>query len=159
MHVVNDAKLADNIHNHDFFIMCIDTMLSQVSTDNKSVVALLGAENVKLNCSIKLSNQIGPNFSAILVTWRRNSTTIEKNILLSPRVTENPAGYNDDFISTLMLSSVDYSNNGNYCCSASLAGNVSTMTDCLFLNVSGNHADHLVCALNMHACLSCFTIR
>ena len=155
MHVANDAKLADhdNTHNHEFFIMCIDTTLSQVSTDKKSVVALLGAQNVKLNCSIKLSNQIGPDISAILVTWRRNSTAIEKNILLSPGVTENSAGYNDDFISTLMLSSVDYSNNGNYCCSVSLVGSVSTMTDCVFFNVSGNHADHLVrCAIIMHVC-------
>ena len=50
-------------------------------------------------------------------------------------MTGNPE-YNDKFISTLTLSSVNYSNSGNYCCSASLAGSVSSMTDCAFVTVS-----------------------
>ena len=58
-------------------------------------------------------------------------------------MTGNPE-YNDKFISTLTLSSVNYSNSGNYCCSASLAGSVSSMTDCAFVTVSGNQVDYYV---------------
>ena len=113
--------------------------MSQVSTDNESVVVLLGTQNVKLNCSIELSNQIGSDFTSLIITWKHNDTAI-----LSPQLTENP-GYNDKFNSTLTLSSVDYSNSGNYCCSASLAGSASSMSNCVFLTVSGNHVDYIAC--------------
>ena len=109
--------------------------MSQVSIDSESVVVLLRTQNVKLNCSIELSNQIGPDFSSLLVAWKHNGIATQPKPSLSPQVT----GYTDKFHSTLMVSSMDYSNSGNYCCSASLSGNVSSMTDCVFLTVSGNH--------------------
>ena len=93
---------------------------------------------MKLNCSIELSNQIGPDFSSLLVTWKHNGTATQPKPSLSPQVT----GYTDKFYSTLMVSSVDYSNSGNYCCSASLSGSVSSMTNCVFLTVSGNLVDY-----------------
>ena len=123
--------------------------MSQVSTESESVVVLLGTRNVKLNCSVKLSNQIGPDFSSLLVTWKNCGTEIQTSSSLSPQMTGNPE-YNDKFISTLTLNNVDYSNSGNYCCSASLAGNASSMTNCVFLTVSGNYvdySDHEVCMI------------
>ena len=120
--------------------------MSQVSTDRESVVALIETQNVKLSCSIELSNQIGPDFSSLLVTWKHNGTT---NTSLSPQLTGNP-GYNDEFNSTLTLSSVDYSNSGNYCCSASLAGSASSMSNCVFLSVSGNLVDYIACIMFIH---------
>ena len=114
--------------------------MSQVSCDSESVVVLIGTQNVKLNCSIELSNQIGLDFSSLLVTWKHNGT-IQTNPSLSPQMTGNP-GYNDKFNSTLTLSSVDYRNSGEYCCSASLAGSASSMKNCVFLTVSGNHVDY-----------------
>ena len=121
-------------------ILHVDTMLSQVSTDN-DIIVISGTQNVKLNCSIELSNQIRSNFSALLVTWNYNGTAIQANTSLSPQVTGNHQ-YTDKFNSTLTLSSVDYRNSGEYCCSASLAGSVSSMTNCVFLTVSGNHVDY-----------------
>ena len=115
--------------------------MSQVSTDNESVVVLLGTQNVKLNCSVELSNQIGPDFSSLIVTWKHNGTASQTNPLLSPQVTGN-LDYTDSFISTLTLSSVNYSNSGNYCCNVSLSGSVSSMTNCVFLTVSGNYVDY-----------------
>ena len=111
--------------------------MSQVSTGRESVVVLLGTLNVKLNCSIELSNQIGPDFSSLLVTWKHNGTSIQMKTSLSLQLTGN-LGCNDNFNSTLTLSNVDYRNSGEYCCSASLA---SSMTNCVSLTVSGNHVD------------------
>ena len=123
--------------------------MSQVSTDSESVVVLLGTQDVKLNCSIKLSNQIGPDFSSLLVTWKHNGTTIQTNPSLSLQLTGN-SGYNDKFNSTLTLSSVDYRNSGNYCCSASLVGSASSMSNCVFLTVSGNLVDYIACIMFIH---------
>ena len=109
-----------------------DTALKQVQTRMNNLVVLLGTNNVQINCSITLNTPIGQDISALQVSWRMNGTEQLSNTILTPR---DNIEHTDSFTSTLTVINIDKI--GNYCCIASLAGNVKSMSDCVIVTVSG----------------------
>ena len=119
-----------------FYINCYtDTVLEQVQIETKNFVVLLGTNNVKVDCSIKITNSIGPLFSALQVSWLMNGTKLQANTALTPR--ESTEHTHHSFTSTLTVNITGYDKTGNYCCIASLAGRDGDMSDCLSVTVSG----------------------
>ena len=51
----------------------------------KDFVVMLGTNNVQIDCSIKITNSIGPLLSALQVSWLMNGTEqLSKHIALTP---------------------------------------------------------------------------
>ena len=103
-------------------------------------VVLLGTNNVQVNCSINITNSIGPLFNALQVSWLMNGTEQLSNTALTPH---DNIEHTNSFTSTLTVDITGYDKTGNYCCIASLAGSIQSMSDCLIVNVSGTV--HKVC--------------
>ena len=97
----------------------------------KNFVVLLGTNNVQINCSINITNSIGPLFNALQVSWLLNGTEQLSN------TPSDDTEHTDSFTSTLTVDITGYDKTGNYCCIASLAGSDGDMADCLNVTVSG----------------------
>ena len=100
----------------------------------KDFVVMLGTNNVQIDCSIKITNSIGPLLSALQVSWLMNGTEQLSNTALTPR---DNTEHTNSFTSTLTVNITGYDKTGNYCCIASLAGRDGDMSDCLIVTVSG----------------------
>ena len=100
----------------------------------KNFVVLLETNFVLVNCSITLNASIGPLFNALQVSWLMNGTEQQSNTALTPH---DNIEYTNSFTSTLTVDITGYDKTGNYCCIASLAGSVQSMSDCLIVTVSG----------------------
>ena len=97
-----------------------------------NIVVLLGTNNVLVNCSITLNTSIGPDISALQVSWLMNGTELQANTALTPHEV-----HSDSFMSILTFDITGYNRTGNYCCIASLAGSVEKLSDCILVNVAG----------------------
>ena len=109
------------------------TTVSQVSIQKSSIFTLRGTVDLKINCSITLSSPIGPDHSALNVTWLHNVSSV--NMIENSLSTNQRENIN--FTSALSISSVEYTSSGNYCCVASVTGTTTTKFDCVNLTVSG----------------------
>ena len=89
---------------------------------------------MQINCSINITNSIGPLFNALQVSWLMNRTEQLSNTILTPR---DNTEHTESFTSTLTVDITGYDKIGNYCCIASLAGRDGDMSDCLIVTVSG----------------------
>ena len=90
------------------------------------ISALAGTADVTLTCSIQLTNDIGPDYSALSVSW------------LSPVSAENRSlttKLQKKFESIL---SIPLIMKGQYCCNVSLTGNSTVVSTCASVNVLGN---------------------
>ena len=112
----------------------IDTALGQVQIGMKDFVVMLGTNNVLVDCSINITNLIGPLFNALQVSWLLNGTEQLSNTALTPH---DNTEHTDSFTSTLTVEITGYDKTGNYCCIASLAGSDRDMSDCIIVTVSG----------------------
>ena len=113
--------------------LCIkDTALEQVQVEKDNLVVLLGTNNMQLNCSITLNASIGPEIGALQISWLMNGTKLQSNTQLTPLEV-----HSNSFTSVSTVDITGYNNTGNYCCSASLAGSDSDMSDCIIVTVSG----------------------
>ena len=113
--------------------LCIkDTALEQVQVEKDNLVVLLGTNNMQLNCSITLNAPIGPEIGALQISWLMNGTKLQSSTKLTPLEV-----HSNSFTSTLTVDITGYNNTGNYCCSASLTGSDSDMSDCIIVTVSG----------------------
>ena len=102
-----------------------DTSISLVSVDPMTITALTGKANVKLTCSIQLTNDIGPDHSALSVSWLTPASTEAGSV--SPTQEEYKTILNIPIIMK-----------GQYCCNASLTGNLTVVSACASVKILGN---------------------
>ena len=112
-----------------YLILNADTSISQVSVDPMTIKTLTGTTNVTLTCSIQLNNDIGPDHSALNVSWWSQAPT-------KPGLLTAVTQIEKSFSSTLKIPLI--TEGGQYCCNASLAGNSTVISSCKNVQVLGN---------------------
>ena len=106
-----------------------DTRILQVSVVPMTITALSGTTDVTLTCSIQLSNDIGPDHSALNVSWWSPASTIP-GLLTTMSMTQQKL-----FNSSLKISPITQGQ--LYCCNASLARNSTVVSSCTNVKTSG----------------------
>ena len=119
--------------SYDPMTMFAVTTVLDVKIQRNTLSAIRGTEKVYINSTITLSNPIGPDHSALNVTWLHNGSRLNM-IEHSPSTNQRE---NINFTSALNISSVEYTSSGNYCCVASVNETTTTKFDCINLTVSG----------------------
>ena len=92
------------------------------------ITALAGTANVRLTCSIQLINDIGPDDSALSVSWSIPVPTVAGTMSPTPMTQK-------EFNSTLNIPLIM---KGQYCCNASLTGNSTVVSSCASVEILGN---------------------
>ena len=91
----------------------------------------MNTPSAQINCTTTLSSSIGPDHSALTVTWMHNNQSINAS-QMSPAASV----FTSSFTSVQTLLNISQSDEGQYCCSASFAG-LSTESDCIDIQVTG----------------------
>ena len=104
-----------------------------VDTQNSNVTVLSGTPSVALICIITLSSPIGPDLSALNVTWQYNKSSAVGTMTLQPVTGSN----NMRFMSALTLNKTTGSTySGQYCCHAGITETTVT-SNCTYVTVAG----------------------
>ena len=114
---------------NDKLIIYADASISQVSVDPVTITALTGTADVTLTCSIQLNNDIGPDYSALNVSWWSPAST-KPGLLTTMSMTQQKS-----FNSTLKIPLI--TQRKLYCCIASLAGNSTVVPSCTDVKILG----------------------
>ena len=99
-----------------------------MSVNPMNIKALAGTADVRFTCSIQLTNDIGPDHSALSVSWLSPVPTEDGSV--SPTIPM----IQKEFKSTLNIPLIM---KGQYCCNASLTGK-STMVSCANVEILSN---------------------
>ena len=111
------------------------TTVSAVSINGNSISALKGTNNIMISCVITLNNTIGPDYSALSVTWTHIGT--QSTMLPATPIAMNGKS-SSIFTSKLTINSNEFSDSGSYCCVAVVIGSGDTSKmDCITLSVLG----------------------
>ena len=120
------------ITNHCKFNLPTDTSVNQISIVNPPSYVVDGDQNVELQCTVTLSHYIGPDYSALRITWTDNTNTVHN----CPH--PQPQGIiSNTFTCNLALATVSATNAGVYTCSGELTGSNILQADFLVLKVEG----------------------
>ena len=113
------------------------TTVSTVTINENSISVLKGTNNIIISCTITLNNTIGPDYSALNVTWTHNGS---QSTMLQATTTGMSGEPSSMFTSVLMIDSNEFTDSGNYCCVAAVIGSGdSNMMDCVTLSVLGKN--------------------
>ena len=94
-----------------------------VSISETNLIVPVGTQNQMISCTITLSSAIGPDHSALSVTWQHNNQAVSHD-----RVHVFPTqGVSNVFYSNLTLQPVSQHDGGVYNCAATLTGNEMTI--------------------------------
>ena len=105
-----------------------------VSISDTNLMIPVGTQTHIISCIITLSSAIGPDHSALRVTWQHNNQTVSHDkVQVSPT-----QGVSNVFYSNLTLHQVSQHDGGVYNCAASLTGNETTIADHVELNIATN---------------------
>ena len=105
-----------------------------VSVNNPMVP--VGTDSYQMTCIVTLSSSIGPNISALSISWQHNNQPVDTS---QDRVqVSDPIGSLSFFTNSLRLSDISQHDSGEYCCTASIAGNQTKPNDCVELKVTIN---------------------
>ena len=111
-----------------------DTYVGIVSISETNLMIPVGTQTHILSCTITLSSAIGPDHSALSVTWQHNNQTVPHD-----RVHVFPTqDVFNVFYSNLTLQQVSEHDGGVYHCAASLTGNETGIADRVELEVTTN---------------------
>ena len=94
----------------------------------------VGTDSHQIDCLVTLSSSIGPNISALSISWLHNDLII-KSSLGKFQVSETMIS-GKQLSSSLTLSDISEHDSGEYCCTASIAGNQTKLNDCIGLKVT-----------------------
>ena len=95
----------------------------------------VGTQAFILFCTITLSNAIGPDHSALNVTWQHNNQTVSHDRV---HVLLRQSDESNVFFSDLTLHQISQHDSGVYNCAARLTGNETTIADHAELEVTTN---------------------
>ena len=105
-----------------------------VSVNNLTVP--VGTNSYQIDCFVTLSSSIGPNISALSVSWQHNNQPVDTS---QDRVqVSEPLGVLSFFTNSLTLSDISQHDSGEYCCTASIAGNQTKLNNCVEVKVTTN---------------------
>ena len=105
-----------------------------VSISETNLIVPVGTQTHMISCTVILSSAIGPDHSALSVSWQHNNQTASHD-----RVHVSPTqGVSNMFYSDLLLQQVSEHDGGVYSCAASLTGNETTIADHVELEVTTN---------------------
>ena len=111
-----------------------DTYVGIVSIAGTNLMIPVGTQTHIILCIITLSSAIGPDHSALSVTWQHNNQTVSRD-----RVHVTPTqDVSNMFYSDLALQQVSEHDGGVYHCVASLTENETTIADHVELDVTTN---------------------
>ena len=100
-----------------------------MTVDPMTITALAGTADVTLTCMIQLTNDIGPDYSALNVSWLS---------LVSSEAGSLIAMTQKEFKSTLNIPLIM---EGQYCCRASLTGKSTVVSACAIVEILGNQCN------------------
>lgn len=109
-----------------------DTSVSDVSIVNAPPYFVDGDQNVNLKCKVSLTHHIGPDYSALNVTWSYDNTGIS-----TCSYSQLLGNTQRIFICTLVLAKVTAERAGLYNCTAHVAGSDTSPGASLSLQVQG----------------------
>ena len=103
-------------------------------SEANNLMVPVGTHTHIISCTITVSSAIGPDHSALSVTWQHNNQTVSHD-----RVHVFPTqGVSNVFYSNLTLQQVSQHDGGVYNCVASLSGNETKIADHVELQVTSN---------------------
>ena len=126
------------------------TTVFGVTINEDSISALKGTNDIIISCAITLNTTIGPDYSALSVTWTHNGSQYGQAAVLQA----TPSGVASTmFTSVLKFDSNESSDSGSYCCVPAVigSGDLKKM-DCVTLNVLGK----IFMSTNNYLLISCF---
>ena len=94
----------------------------------------VGTDIHLMNCTITLISPIGPDHSALNVTWLHNNQSISASD--GTVETRDITAPTNAILSGLTLHQISQFDDGQYCCTASIAGNTTITSDCDYLHVT-----------------------
>ena len=101
-----------------------------VSISEANLMVPVGTQTHIISCTITLSSAIGPDHSALSVTWQHNNQTLSHDKVFPTQ------GVSNMFYSNLTFQQVSEHDGGVYHCVASLTGNETTIADHVELQVT-----------------------
>ena len=111
------------------------TTVSTVTISEENISALKGTNNIIISCTIALNNTIGPDYSALNVTWTHNGS---QSTMLQATPIAMSGTESKKFSSRATIDSNKFSDSGEYCCVAAVIGSgVSNQMGCSTLTVLG----------------------
>ena len=115
-------------------ITSTDTIVTSATLENNEYSVLNGTPSLDLRCTIILSRPIGPNHSALVVTW------LHAGMNVSSHATQSSSGgpLSNMFISSLRLNTLQNSHEGQYCCHARVHNTTISNNTCATLTIAGN---------------------
>ena len=116
-----------------FLLYYTEARISIVAIEPNEIVALsTGRTHANITCSVTLSSGIGPNYTALSVSWMTNLPDDSK-------VQPLTGAAKDEFTKTLTIPLTNTSQSQrNYCCNASLVGNATTVSACSTVEILGD---------------------
>ena len=96
----------------------------------------VGTDTYRMTCFVTLSSSIGPNISALSISWQHNNQPVDTS---QDRVqVSEPLGVLSFSSNSLTLSDISQRDSGEYCCTASISGNQTKLEDCVEVKVTTN---------------------
>ena len=118
------------------FLNFIDTYVSMVTVSVNNLMVPVGTNTYQMICIVTLSSSIGPNISALSISWQHNNQPVDTS---QDRVqVSEPFGALNFFSNSFTLSDISQHDSGEYCCTASIAGNQTKPEDCVEVKVTTN---------------------
>ena len=96
---------------------------------NKIVALSTGRTHANITCTVTLSSDIGPNYTALSVSWMNSPDNSKVQPLTGAAKNEFTRSL------TIPLTNTDQR---NYCCNALLAGNATTVSACSTVKILGD---------------------
>ena len=111
-----------------------ETAVSYVTIVNPPSYVVDGGRNVELQCTVTLSHHIGPDYSALNITWTHTRNTVHNCPHPQPH---GNTQISNTFTCNLTLATVSATSAGLYTCSGEVIGSNVLQVDSLNLKVEG----------------------
>ena len=116
------------------FKIYTEAAVSSVTIVNPPSYVVDGDRNVELQCTVTLSHHIGPDYSALIITWTHNRNTVHNCPHPQPH---GNTQISNTFSCNLTLTTVSTTSAGVYTCSGEIIGSTVFLTDLHNLKVEG----------------------
>ena len=111
-----------------------EATVSNVTIANPPSYVVDGDRNVELQCAVTLSHHIGPDYSALNITWTHNTNTVHNCPYPQPH---GSTQISNTFTCNLALVNISATNAGKYNCSGEITGSGVLQVAFLDLKVEG----------------------